>query len=128
MAKSKYSFDGTHENKRMAQLDSNGFEHLDPTPVEIPTRLKIPQRQVERIRAMVRREMSLAAESAGAETFEEADDFDLDDEDWVSPYEYDFEPPLNGDEVIGEPPTKPAPQGAPAKQAGLAEPDVKAES
>lgn len=49
----------------------------------------------ERIRDMVRSEhLRLAAESAGAETFEEANDFDVgDDYDPSSPYEEVFDPP-----------------------------------
>lgn len=48
------------------------------------------------IREMVRSEaLRMAAEAAGAETFEEADDFDVDDDfDPTTPYENDFDPPL----------------------------------
>lgn len=74
-------------------LDEDGIEHPDTTPVEIPTRLKLPQRQVDRIREMIRRELSThAAATSGAETFQESDDFELPDVDWVSPYEEIFEP------------------------------------
>lgn len=71
----------------------DGIEYPDPTPVEIPSRLRIPQRQVDRIRDMVRHEMSQRAQAAGAESFEEADDFEMDDVEFTSPYEDIFEPP-----------------------------------
>lgn len=71
----------------------DGVEYPDPTPVEIPSRLRIPQRQVDRIRDMVRHEMSQRAQAAGAESFEEADDFEMDDVEFTSPYEDIFEPP-----------------------------------
>lgn len=77
---------------RKSVLDEHGIEHPDPTPVEIPTRLKLPQRQVDRMREMIRQEMSQAAQAAGVETFDEADDFFLDDVEFTSPYEEVFEP------------------------------------
>lgn len=49
----------------------------------------------DRIRQLIRQEMfRQAMGQEQAETFEEADDFDFDeDEEWVSPYEVEFEPP-----------------------------------
>lgn len=80
------------EKKEFIGLDASGFEHPDPRPVEIPTRLKLPQRQVDRVREIIRQEMSRKAEGEGFESFEEADDFDIPGEDPVSPYEEVFEP------------------------------------
>lgn len=70
----------------------DGYEYPDPTPVEMPTRLRLPQRQVDRVREIVRREMSRAAEAEGFESFEDADDFEIEGEEPVSPYEEVFEP------------------------------------
>lgn len=70
----------------------DGVEYPDPTPVELPTRLRAPGSQVDRIRELVRRELSQQARDQGFESFEEADDFELDDEEWASPYEEVFEP------------------------------------
>lgn len=78
-------------------LDKKGLEHPDPRPVEIPTRLKLPQRQVDRVREIIRQEMSRKAEEGGYESFAEADDFDIPGEDPVSPYEEVFEPVLTSD-------------------------------
>lgn len=47
----------------------------------------------DRIRQLIRHEMFRANEDREHESFEDADDFDLDDnEEWVSPYEEQFEP------------------------------------
>lgn len=62
----------------------------DPTPVEMPLRFRNmgPSQMRDEIRMMVREAMSDFAHDQGFETFEEADDFDIDDEpDLVSPYE-----------------------------------------
>lgn len=69
-------------------------EVLDPTPVAIPVRLQRQSEYNDLIRQMIRsEELKRDAERAGAETFEEANDFDVgDDDDPVSPYEEDFDP------------------------------------
>lgn len=78
-------------------LDPTGSAFIpDSTPMEPPLGYIKQPSIAERIRDMVRSEhLRLAAESAGTETFEEADDFDVgDDYDPHSPYENEFEPPL----------------------------------
>lgn len=48
----------------------------------------------DRIRQIIRAEMFRRAIDASAETFEEADDFELDDDtEWVSDHEEQFDPP-----------------------------------
>lgn len=71
----------------------------DPTPMQPPLGYKRQPSMVEHIRNMVRSEhLRLAAEQSGAETFEEADDFDIDDDlpEPSSAYEFEenFEPPV----------------------------------
>lgn len=73
-------------------LDMHGIEYPDPTPVEVPTRLQMPQRQVDRVRSIIRQEISSRASQLERETFEEADDFVMDDVEPFSPYEEVFEP------------------------------------
>lgn len=66
-------------------------EPLSSEPVAKPLRLKIPS-QSERIMEYVRFEQFKAQQSQEVETFEEADDFEIDDgEEWFSPYEEIFE-------------------------------------
>lgn len=66
-------------------------EPLSDVPVAKPLRLKIPT-QSDRIMAYVKLEQMRAQERGQVESFEEADDFELDDgETWFSPYEEVFE-------------------------------------
>lgn len=79
-------------------IEENSGERLVQT-----TGLRIST--TDRIRQMVRHELFRQQANAEAETFEEADDFDLPDgEEWVSPYEGDFDPPPS--------PADPKPAGA----------------
>lgn len=81
------------------------FEPVDNTPVEIPTRLRLPQSRTDQIRSFIRQELSRQALDQGHETFEEADDFEIDEEDSpLSPYElHDLEPPAPPDPVPAKP-------------------------
>lgn len=73
------------------------YEITDPTPIAPPVGFKRSPSLAEQIREMVRSER-LAAEvaAAGAETFEEADDFEVPDDpmDPITPYEADFDVPV----------------------------------
>lgn len=80
-----------------ARLNEHGHELLNPTPQAPPLGYKKQPSLSDQIRDMVRSEhLRQAAASAGMETFEEADDFDVDDDyDPTSPYEVDFDPGEN---------------------------------
>lgn len=88
-----------------------GGEVPDPVPLEPPVGYFKQPSMIERVRDMVRSEhLRIAAEAAGAETFDEADDFEVeDDPEPISAYEFErhFEPPV---EVPGA--TRGAPGGA----------------
>lgn len=75
-------------------LTAEGREILDPTPMAPPVGYKRHPSLAEQIREMVRSErLAAEAAAAGYETFEEADDFDVDDDvDPNSKYEGDFDP------------------------------------
>lgn len=80
---------------RAKVLDKSGREKVDGKPMEPPIGYTRTPSLAEQIKQMVRGER-LAQEAAamGAETFEEADDFNIDEEfDPESPYEADFDPP-----------------------------------
>lgn len=66
-----------------------GMEYLDTTPVEVPLRFRNNPGEVDRIRRLVRDVMSEVAAEGGAETFEEANDFEVEDDDGLpySPHE-----------------------------------------
>lgn len=104
----------------MIKDTSTIYQTLDDTPVEIPTRLRLPQSRTDQIRQYIREEMSRAAADQGHESFEDADDFDLDDEEDMplSPYEIRMlEPPAplqNGVAPQGAGPVVPAPSEVPA--------------
>ncbi len=86
------------------KLDENGHEIPDPNPVAIPLNFKRPETLAEQIQRMVRTHVSDAAAQGGAETFEEADDFetgDDDDDEPSTPYEMEFDPVL-GREVSAD--------------------------
>lgn len=79
----------------LAILDENGHEVGDPIPVAPPVGLTRRPTMAEQIQTMIRREMSNRAQAEGFETFDEAEDFDIDDDplDPRTPYEAVFDPP-----------------------------------
>lgn len=73
------------------------YETPDPNPVRIPAGFKRPETLEEQIRRLVRSErFAVLAQEEGFETFDEADDFDVDDDlpDPGTPYETFFDPAL----------------------------------
>lgn len=118
MSKNQIDLEEFIEKMNAKGLTPEGYEKGDPTPVAPPVGYKRQPSMVETIRNMVRSEhLRFAAESAGQETFEEADDFDVDD-DPIPPSAYDmeadFEPPL--------PPGKLVPEEGGAAGAGAPQP------
>lgn len=81
---------------RLRFLDERGREVPDPNPVEIPAGFRVPESLEARIARLIRRDISEQAEAQGMETFDEAEDFDIDDDmfDPHSPYEEVFDPAL----------------------------------
>lgn len=71
------------------QFDEFGREIPDPTPAPMPPGAGRGFSLHDQIKASIKLEMSRIAEEAGSESFEEADDFDVEDEegDFVSQYE-----------------------------------------
>lgn len=81
---------------KMRFLDEHGHEIPDPQPVEIPARFKRPETLAEQIRRVTQGALSLQAQEQGFESFEEAEDFEIDDDsfDPSSPYEEIWDPVL----------------------------------
>lgn len=79
------------------RLDHNGHEVPDPTPLSLPSGFKRPETLAEQVARLVRSErFKQEMAQAGAETFDESEDFDIDDDfDPNSPYEAFFDPALN---------------------------------
>lgn len=71
------------------KYDERGRELPDPTPVEVPVHLRRRDGLQDQIRRLIRTELSRQAAAQGMESFEEADDFEVDGEaeDFVTQYE-----------------------------------------
>lgn len=115
-------------------LSAEGAELPDPTPMAPPVGFRPSPPLHERIRAMVQDFYMQQQQRDQVESPEEADDFDVDEEmDPSAPYEYNFEPPKDENEVHRRlveagwtPPAKPSRTplegGAPANNKPKAEP------
>lgn len=83
-------------------LTETGGEVVDSTPMAPPIGYNPQPSIFDQVRMMVLSDkLRTAAEEAGMETFEEADDFEVgDDFDPGSPWENDFDPPIK--EIVQE--------------------------
>lgn len=63
------------------KFDELGREVPDDTPLELPFGVRRPESLTEMIQRMIRTDVSRVAEAGGAETFDEANDFEMDDDD-----------------------------------------------
>jgi len=81
---------------KKVQYDADGREIPDPQPTFLNTGLTAPESTSAMIQRLVRTELSTAAANAGFESFEEADDFDVEDEfdDPTTPFEMFFDPQI----------------------------------
>lgn len=71
-------------------FNDKGEEMPDPKPMEVPAGLKRPETMQERIRRLVKTELSQVAARQGMETLDEANDFEVEDdsaEDFMTNYE-----------------------------------------
>lgn len=91
----------------------------DGAPVAVPAGFKHPPSIQDIIRRAIRQEISTSAAKQGQESFEEADDFDVDDDPEIkSPYELD-EDQANAKFIEEKPHEEPAkPKTAPAGNKG----------
>lgn len=90
----KYDVD-PHTGEIRLIMDNQGHEVPDPNPVAVPAGFKRPETLAEQVRRLVRSErFNQEREEAGEETFDEADDFDVEDFDPQTPYEVFFDPVL----------------------------------
>lgn len=81
----------------MAKLDDNGHEIVSDEKVAIPVRFRRVESLTEQVRRIMMEQASMVAASEGYETFEEADDFAIEDDyDPRSPHEMSIEQELEG--------------------------------
>lgn len=100
------------------RLDKFGHEVLDPTPFAPNITNRRLNSEADRIRGIIRGEqLREAMRAAGAETFEEADDFEV-GEDWEpdSPYEEIFDPAAAQAARDKPLPTKPTEDASPSEE------------
>lgn len=80
-------------NTGEVRLDSDGREIPDPNQMEMPLGMKRPETLAEQVQRLVRTSISAHAAMHGAETFEEAEDLEVDEDfDPYTPYEVEFDP------------------------------------
>lgn len=91
---------------------SEAREHPDPTPVELPGDWERPPTMEELIQRYVRTTLSQAAAEDGFESFEEADDFEIDEPEPFSAFE--LQPMQEEAELLRAEAEQPA-QNAPAE-------------
>lgn len=108
--------------------NERGQEIPDPTPVAMPINFRRPESLVDMMRRLIRTEVSQHAESLEAESFEEANDFDVDEEnieDRNTPYQ-----DMGSDEELQDatPEGKEPSVAAPAAEQPPATPAVPAQS
>lgn len=83
------------------KYDENGCEIMDKTKIALKPGFHHPPSLQDQIARIVRHEISQRAQAQGLESFEEADDFDVDDEEMEmeSPYEQNFDHDKNVESV-----------------------------
>lgn len=69
---------------------ARGAEILDTTPVEVPLHYRRPETLEEKLKRVVHNELSMAASARDMETFEESDDFDVEDDQDTLPSKYEM--------------------------------------
>lgn len=76
--------------------DADGHELPDPRPLVMPSGFRRPETLAEQVQRLVRTHISRQAQEQGEESFEEAEDFDIDDDQAEpnTPYEATFDPVL----------------------------------
>ena len=122
---------GRPSRRRDERLAKEGGEIVSSVPMQPPVGYNPQPSMVEIIRNQIRL-AGLEAQANGMESFEEADDFDVEDDfDPSSPYEEVFEPPLSPEVPVASgkpveppadgpatPPAPSAPAGSPAPAQG----------
>ena len=110
---------------RLQAAASGAREHPSPIPVAIPVGYDQPDTMAEMVQKYVRQEMSVHAKENAMGTFEEEDDFEIDDDQLDLPlsgyevHEYDM---VDEPDPTVAPSTEPAPEPSQEPPATPAEP------
>lgn len=87
------------------RLNETGQEILDPNPIEVAAGFRRPETLQESIERIMRVSEVVAQARSGYETFEEADDFDVPDDDTFdpdTPFEQVYDPVLQKEVTAAE--------------------------
>lgn len=83
------------EERIMSRQDEFGREVPDGEPLALPSGFKRPETLAEQVARLVQGSLSRLAQESGEESFEESEDFDVEDDfDPRTPYEEIFDPTL----------------------------------
>lgn len=93
--------------RKLLHLRMGAAEELDPTPVELPPPPRF-RSDVERIQALIRQEVSRAAQLRGMGSFEDEDDFSLPDDEAISRYDVRLLEPVAPESLDGDSATNPS--------------------
>lgn len=85
-----YTSDGELPPKGGKIHSARGAEILDTTPIEVPLHYRRPESLEEKLKRVVHNELSQAAAAREMETFEESDDFDVEDDQDTLPSKYEM--------------------------------------
>lgn len=99
----------------MVEFNDRGQEIPDQTPVEMPAGFKKPESLTEQIRRLIRTEMSQEAVAEGKESWEDANDFDVDEADaelHPTEYEIEMQPEVPNDKLRVQPEERTADGGS----------------
>lgn len=125
---SKELFDDLSNLVHIGRIDSKGKELLNPNPLVSVHPLERPPTLREQIQRVLRGELSRQASMQGMESFEESQDFDIEDDSFSipegnTPYELaGLDAPVMIDEEPAGPPPEPKPADPPAPESKTAEP------
>lgn len=96
----------------LAGIGKDGKEYGDPVPMAPPIGYNNPPPLSAMIKSMVQRELSDIADREGFDSFEEGDDFEVEDDEFfdrATPYEKHFDPPATDPDAGPQEPAQPAP-------------------
>ena len=106
-----------------AKFDKHGRQKPDPTKIEVPLEFQAPPSMRDQIREVFAQELSKVASENGQETFEEADDFDIPEDDaFDQEFASKYEVSEMQSEYVDVQPSNPPPQPAKADESSHAKP------
>lgn len=106
-------------------IDKHGREIPDTTPLSVPLDCRKPPSLQDEIARFFNQQLSMRAEAAGRETFQESCDFEVEDDLYppASEYELDDDVPDRFDKDFYQPSKNPSEDSDPSKGNGPSKPE-----